>query len=228
MTSTVRGAQGPEWCGEGSDHPSAQWFPMSRTGRRHASYYDPATGEFALLDHLLQHPPPAVRRGPRRHPVVQRQRQTSCRGSTPGSTTRRGDEEAAQGWCPKVARPPTGDGADHAALRTSRRRRRPDPRHPHRRRVLRGHRQPGGPHRVGGRDGAVPGPPRARRPRRQPARDVHRRGLRAAVDREPRRRPGPDRPRPPRHRRPTATGSSGRRCRGAATWPASTAAGAGC
>ena len=100
MTSTVRGRQAPEWCGEGSDHPSAKYYPLSRSGR-HASYFDPAAQKFVLIDtcfgtHHLQF------------------------GEDPDDTlwfsgsgnvvawlnTRlydeTGDERAAQGWCPKV------------------------------------------------------------------------------------------------------------------------------
>jgi len=100
MTSTVRGRQAPDWCGEGSDHPSAKYYPLSRSGR-HASYFDPAAQKFVLIDtcfgtHHLQF------------------------GEDPDDTlwfsgsgnvvawlnTRlydeTGDERAAQGWCPKV------------------------------------------------------------------------------------------------------------------------------
>ena len=100
MTSTVRGRRAPDWCGEGSDHPSAKYFPLSRSGR-HASYFDPAAQKFVLIDtcfgtHHLQF------------------------GEDPDDTlwfsgsgnvvawlnTRlydeTGDERASQGWCPKV------------------------------------------------------------------------------------------------------------------------------
>ncbi len=108
MTSTVRGAQGPEWCGEGSDHPSAQWFPMSRTGRRHASYYDPATGEFALLDTCFS----------THHLQFGEDPDDTLWFSGSGNVVswintrlydETGDEKAAQGWCPKVL-DTNGDG----------------------------------------------------------------------------------------------------------------------
>ncbi|MGH7500510.1 MAG: carboxypeptidase-like regulatory domain-containing protein [Longimicrobiales bacterium] len=44
LTSTVRPPENPEFCREGSAHPSAQLFPVARAGR-HLAVYDPATGE---------------------------------------------------------------------------------------------------------------------------------------------------------------------------------------
>ena len=41
LTTRVRGTANPAWCLEGSDHPSAQYFPKNRAGR-HAGYYDPS------------------------------------------------------------------------------------------------------------------------------------------------------------------------------------------
>ena len=48
MTSTIQARNNPDWCREGSDHPSAKNFPMARTGRQ-ASYYDPERGVFVLI-----------------------------------------------------------------------------------------------------------------------------------------------------------------------------------
>jgi hypothetical protein len=42
LTSTVRPPDNPEFCREGSDHPSAQLFPVERAGR-HLAMYDPAS-----------------------------------------------------------------------------------------------------------------------------------------------------------------------------------------
>jgi hypothetical protein len=44
LTSTVRPPENPDFCREGSSHPSAQLFPTQRAGR-HLAVYDPATGE---------------------------------------------------------------------------------------------------------------------------------------------------------------------------------------
>jgi hypothetical protein len=44
LTSTVRPPDNPDFCREGSSHPSAQLFPVARAGR-HLAVYDPATGE---------------------------------------------------------------------------------------------------------------------------------------------------------------------------------------
>jgi hypothetical protein len=44
LTSTVRPPENPDFCREGSSHPSAQLFPTQRAGR-HLAMYDPATGE---------------------------------------------------------------------------------------------------------------------------------------------------------------------------------------
>ena len=49
MTSTIRPRTNPTFCTAGSDHPSAQAFPLAGSGRQ-ASMYDPATGTFTLID----------------------------------------------------------------------------------------------------------------------------------------------------------------------------------
>jgi hypothetical protein len=43
LTAAVRPPDNPEFCREGSDHPSARAFPTMRAGR-HLAMYDPATG----------------------------------------------------------------------------------------------------------------------------------------------------------------------------------------
>jgi len=48
-TARVRGPQNPAFCLEGSDHPSARVFPMTRSGR-HLAMYDPATGVYTPID----------------------------------------------------------------------------------------------------------------------------------------------------------------------------------
>ena len=49
MTTKVRGDIVPEWCQEGSDNKFAQYYPTRRSSRQ-ASYYDPATEDFGLID----------------------------------------------------------------------------------------------------------------------------------------------------------------------------------
>mgnify|MGYP006155286675 CR=1 FL=1 len=48
LTSTVRSPDNPEVCKEGSDHPSAKLFPLSRAGR-HLAMYDPSTEELTHI-----------------------------------------------------------------------------------------------------------------------------------------------------------------------------------
>ena len=48
LTSTVRPSENPDFCKEGSDHPSAKAFPLE-SARRHVSVYDPKTEQFTLI-----------------------------------------------------------------------------------------------------------------------------------------------------------------------------------
>ena len=48
LTSTVRPPENPEFCREGSSHPSAQAFPVS-TARRHVAVYDPMSDELTHI-----------------------------------------------------------------------------------------------------------------------------------------------------------------------------------
>ena len=48
LTSRVRPSENPAFCLEGSDHPSAKLFPVTRANR-HLAVYDPATGEMTLI-----------------------------------------------------------------------------------------------------------------------------------------------------------------------------------
>ncbi len=48
FTPRVRPNANPDFCKQGSDHPSAKAFPIAESGR-HLSMYDPATGKFALI-----------------------------------------------------------------------------------------------------------------------------------------------------------------------------------
>ena len=48
LTSRVRPLENPDFCREGSDHPSAKLFPVA-SAARHLAMYDPTTEEFALI-----------------------------------------------------------------------------------------------------------------------------------------------------------------------------------
>ena len=47
-TSRIRPSKNPDFCKQGSDHPSAEAFPIEEADR-HLSMYDPATGKFTLI-----------------------------------------------------------------------------------------------------------------------------------------------------------------------------------
>jgi hypothetical protein len=48
LTSAVRAPENPDWCKEGSSHPSAKLFPLQRSGR-HLAMYDPASGKLTHI-----------------------------------------------------------------------------------------------------------------------------------------------------------------------------------
>ena len=73
LASIIRPPETPDFCRPGSDHPSAKLFPIERSNRQ-VSYYDPKTGKFTLIDSVLRHASPDVRRGRERHAVVLRRR----------------------------------------------------------------------------------------------------------------------------------------------------------
>lgn len=109
LTSAIRAPENPAWCREGSSNPFAEYYPIDRAGR-HASYYDPASGEFTLIDtcfttHHLQFAyddddtlwfNPLISSG------YLGWINTKVLDET-------GDEQAAQGWCPLVV-DTNGDG----------------------------------------------------------------------------------------------------------------------
>jgi hypothetical protein len=49
ITARVRGRENPDWCKAGSDHPSAQRFPLDSSGR-HLGVYDPSTDRYTPID----------------------------------------------------------------------------------------------------------------------------------------------------------------------------------
>ena len=107
MTSTIRARPNPDWCKEGSDHPSAKHFPLSQAGRQ-ASYYDPETEKFVLIDTCF---------GTHHLQFGEDEDDTlffSGGGSVVGWINTRlydetGDERFSQGWCPGVL-DTNGDG----------------------------------------------------------------------------------------------------------------------
>ena len=100
LTSRVRGPANPAFCREGSDHPSAQLFPTTRTGRNLAMY-DPATEEFKLISTCYS-----------THHLIFAEDDdhtlwTSGGGQVIGWLNTRmyletGDEVASQGWSPLI------------------------------------------------------------------------------------------------------------------------------
>ena len=107
LTSTVRRRENPDWCRDGSDHPSARHFPVDRSGRQ-VSVYDPATGEWGLIDtcygtHHLQ--------------FGEDEQDTLWLSGDPNVVgwldtklyDETGDEQLSQGWCPTVV-DTNGDG----------------------------------------------------------------------------------------------------------------------
>ena len=109
ITQAVRPNDVPAWCLEGSDHPSALYYPIQhRAESRQVSYYEPDTEAFELIDtcyftHHLQFADDA-------DDTLWLSGSTEAIGWL---NTRlydeTGDEQAAQGWCPTVI-DTNGDG----------------------------------------------------------------------------------------------------------------------
>ena len=100
LTSRVGPGTNPDFCREGSDHPSAKFFPTARAGR-HLAMYDPRTEEMSLIrtcfgtHHLIF--------GEDEDNTIW----TSGGGQVIGWLNTRmyletGDEEASQGWSPLI------------------------------------------------------------------------------------------------------------------------------
>jgi hypothetical protein len=99
-TATVRGPENPAFCLAGSDHPSAQLFPLERSGR-HLAVLEPDTGNYTFVDtcystHHLQFAADA-----------DNTLWTSGGGTVVGWLNTRifdatGDAAAAQGWTPLI------------------------------------------------------------------------------------------------------------------------------
>jgi len=106
-TSKIRDDQ-PAWCQQGSEHPYAQYYPLTRSNRQ-ASVYDPVSGKFELIDtcfatHHLQ-----FANDPQNTLYF-----NELLGPMFGWIDTRvwdqtKDEQLAQGWCPQVI-DTNGDG----------------------------------------------------------------------------------------------------------------------
>ena len=100
LTSRVGPAANPDFCQEGSDHPSARLFPTARAGR-HLAMYDPRTEEMSLIRTCFS-----------THHLIFGEDEdntiwTSGGGQVIGWLNTRmyletGDEEASQGWAPLI------------------------------------------------------------------------------------------------------------------------------
>jgi hypothetical protein len=109
VTSAVRAPDNPAWCRQGSSNRFAQYYPIDNAGR-HVSYYDPATGEFTLIDtcfttHHLQFAYDDAETlwfNPLAGPGY-----LGWLDTRQFEATR--DEQASQGWCPLVI-DTNGDG----------------------------------------------------------------------------------------------------------------------
>ena len=107
LTTRVRAPENPEWCLDGSAHPSARYFPVERAGR-HTGYFDPESQSFVLIDTCF---------GTHHLQFAEDDDDTlyfSGGGAVVGWLNTRlydetGDERLAQGWCPTVL-DTNGDG----------------------------------------------------------------------------------------------------------------------
>ena len=100
ITSRVRGFQNPAFCREGSNHPSAQLFPTTRTGRNLAMF-DPVTEEFSLISTCFS-----------THHLMFAEDDNNTLWTSGGGQVigwlntkmydETGDEEASQGWSPLI------------------------------------------------------------------------------------------------------------------------------
>jgi hypothetical protein len=103
ITARVRPPANPDFCKKGSDHPSAQVFPLAEANR-HLSMYDPTTGKFTLISTCF----------PTHHLVFAEDTNNTLWTSAGGAQTpvfgwldrkmfeETGDEEKSQGWSPFV------------------------------------------------------------------------------------------------------------------------------
>jgi hypothetical protein len=110
ITQGFRPPDNPAWCKEGSDHPSAKYFPIERNvnDTRQLSYYDPKTGESVLIDTCF--PTHHLQFADDEHDTVWLSGSTEVIGWVNSKQyDKTGDARLAQGWCPTVV-DTNGDG----------------------------------------------------------------------------------------------------------------------
>ncbi len=103
FTARIRPPANPDFCKQGSDHPSAKVFPLEQANR-HLSMYDPATEKFTLISTCF----------PTHHLIFAEDANNTLWASTgvvgPGAVgwlnrkmfEETGDEQKSQGWTPLV------------------------------------------------------------------------------------------------------------------------------
>jgi hypothetical protein len=100
ITATVRPPDNPDFCKEGSSHPSAKAFPLERAGR-HLGYYDPETKKYTHISTCFS-----------THHLMFAEDENNTLWTSGGGDvvgwldTRKyeetGDEQSAQGWTPLI------------------------------------------------------------------------------------------------------------------------------
>jgi hypothetical protein len=103
FTARVRPPANPDFCKKGSNHPSAQVFPLD-SANRHLSMYDPATGKFTLISTCF----------PTHHLIFAEDANNTLWTSAGGPASgvigwlnrkmyeETGDEAKSQGWTPLI------------------------------------------------------------------------------------------------------------------------------
>ena len=107
ITQLIRPPENPDWCRDGSDHPSAKNFPISRS-QRQLSYYDTGSGEFVHIDtcYMTHH----LQFAEDENDTLWLSGSTDVVGWLNTKLyDETGDEQAAQGWCPTIV-DTSGDG----------------------------------------------------------------------------------------------------------------------
>jgi hypothetical protein len=100
ITAVVRPPDNPDFCKEGSDHPSAKSFPLNRSGR-HLGYYDPETTKYTHISTCFS-----------THHLMFAEDENNTLWTSGGGEVigwldtkkyeETGDEEASQGWTPLI------------------------------------------------------------------------------------------------------------------------------
>lgn len=100
ITATVRPPENPDFCKEGSDHPSAKQFPVERAGR-HLGFYDPATKKYTHISTCFS-----------THHLMFAEDENNTLWTSGGGEVigwldtkkydETGDEAASQGWTPLI------------------------------------------------------------------------------------------------------------------------------